>query len=291
MDITLIKTFLEVIAAGNFVNASERLYVSQSAVSLRIKSLEEQLGRPLFLRSKNGITLTPAGEQFVRYAQTFLQVWEEAKQQVAVPKGYKDVLVIAGEYGLWNRLLIRWLPLMAQHMPDVAFRAEVARHDRLMRQMAEGTIDIAVMYTPQARPNINIEKLFEDDMVLVSTNAATNDIDENYIFIDWGEEFGVFHATNFPDYQHPRITFDLGPITINYLLNNGGSAYMPKRLAEPFVENKKLYIVKDMPHFIFPVHVSWRSQTKEELTEIAIKLLKDTTQNTLTGKLPPPFWA
>ena len=124
MDITLIKTFLEVIAAGNFVNASERLYVSQSAVSLRIKSLEEQLGRPLFLRSKSGITLTPAGEQFVRYAQTFLQVWEEAKQQVAVPQGYKDVLVIAGEYGLWNRLLIRWLPLMAEHMPDVAFRAE-----------------------------------------------------------------------------------------------------------------------------------------------------------------------
>lgn len=290
MDITLIKTFLEVVASGNFASASERLFVSQSAVSLRIKSLEEHLGRPLFLRSKTGITLTPAGEQFLKYAFTFLQVWEEAKQQVAVPEGYKDVLVIAGEYGLWNRLLIRWLPEMEKDMHEVAFRAEVARPDRLTRQMIEGTVDIAVMYTPQIRPGINVETLFEDVMILVSTNKKSQGLDEQYIYIDWGEEFSAFHATEFPDFKHPRMTFDLGPVTINYLLNNGGSAFLPERLIEPFIENNKLFRVPDTPKFNFPVHVAWRDQTKEELSLKAIEILKSIVERSLSGELPAPFW-
>ena len=61
MDITLIRTFLEVAATGSFVNASERLFVTQSAVSLRVQRLEDSLGKPLFVRSKAGAELTAAG--------------------------------------------------------------------------------------------------------------------------------------------------------------------------------------------------------------------------------------
>lgn len=292
MDTTLIKTFLEVVASGNFNSAAEKLFVSQSAVSLRIKSLEDQLGRPVFFRSKSGITLTPAGDQFLKYAYTFLQVWEEAKQQVAVPEGYKDVIVIAGEYGLWNRLLVWWLPEMAKKLSEVAFRAEVAKPDRLTRQMVEGTIDIAVMYTPQLRPGLEVESLFDDKLIMVSTSKKKGlDFPEDYIYIDWGEEFQSHHATNFPDYEHPRITLDLGPISMNYLLNNGGSAYLPERIVLPLIEEGKLFNVKNMPDFSFPAYVSWRTQTKEELIHEAIKTLRTIVKKSTSGKLPPPFWA
>lgn len=290
MDITLIKTFLEVVNTGNFVTASERLFVSQSAVSLRIKSLEENLGLPVFIRNKSGVTLTPAGTQFLRYAQTLLQLWEEAKRQVAVPEGYKDILVVAGEYGLWSRLLIRWLPLMEEEMPDVAFRAEVARPDRLTRQMVEGSVDIAVLYTPQIRPNLHVEKLFEDEIVLVTTDPNNNGLDQSYIYVDWGEEFGAFHATHFPEYKHPRTTFDIGPITVNYLLNKGGSAFLPKRLVDPLLDAGHVYLVKDFPQFSLPVHVVWRDQIKIELITTAINTLKLTVEKSLSGKLPPPYW-
>lgn len=290
MDITLIKTFLEVVNTGNFVTASERLFVSQSAVSLRIKSLEENLGLPVFIRNKSGVTLTPAGTQFLRYAQTLLQLWEEAKQQVAVPEGYKDILVVAGEYGLWSRLLIRWLPLMEEEMPDVAFRAEVARPDRLTRQMVEGSVDIAVLYTPQIRPNLHVEKLFEDEIVLVTTDPNNHDLDQSYIYVDWGEEFGAFHATHFPEYKHPRTTFDIGPITVNYLLNKGGSAFLPKRLVDPLLDAGHVYLVRDFPQFSLPVHVVWRDQIKIELITTAINTLKLTVEKSLSGMLPPPYW-
>ena len=61
MDTELARTFLTVVTAGNFITAAERLHVSQSTVSTRIHTLEEQLGCTLFVRNKAGTTLTPAG--------------------------------------------------------------------------------------------------------------------------------------------------------------------------------------------------------------------------------------
>lgn len=290
MDTTLVKTFLEVVACDSFAGAANRLFVSQSAVSLRIKSLEAHLGRPVFKRSKTGITLTPAGHQFVRYANSFLQVWEEAKQQVAVPEKYEDVLVIAGEDGLWNRFLIRWLPQLASHLPTIAFRAEVGRSDRITRQMTEGTVDLAVMYSPSLRPGITVEPLFEDVMVMVSTDANTVGVNGDYIYVDWGEAFSVFHKELFPDEDHARITFRLGQVTLNYLLNNNGSAFMPLRLVEPYVRAGKLFIVEELPRFHLPVHIAWRNDIAKDVLEVAIGQLRAVLAQLNDNELPAPFW-
>lgn len=87
MDIKLARTFLEIVATGSFLRAAERLHVTQTAVSARVRTLEELLGRKLFVRNKSGATLSPAGLQFRRSAATLVQVWERARHQVAVPRG------------------------------------------------------------------------------------------------------------------------------------------------------------------------------------------------------------
>ena len=102
MDITLARTFLEIVATGRFQRAAERLHVTQTAVSARVRALEELLGRPLFVRNKSGASLTPAGEQFSRYASTLVQVWERARHQVAVPTGRQGVLTVGSEQSLWD---------------------------------------------------------------------------------------------------------------------------------------------------------------------------------------------
>ena len=68
MDTDLARTFLTVVAAGSFVEAARRLYVTQSTVSSRMQRLEAELGAELFVRNKAGTTLTPAGRQFQRHA-------------------------------------------------------------------------------------------------------------------------------------------------------------------------------------------------------------------------------
>lgn len=70
MDITLARTFLEIVATRSFQRAAERLHVTQTAVSARVRTLEDLLGRQLFVRNKAGASLTSAGEHFMRYAPT-----------------------------------------------------------------------------------------------------------------------------------------------------------------------------------------------------------------------------
>ena len=72
MDTELLKTFLEVSRTRHFGRAAESLYLTQSAVSFRIRQLENQLGANLFTRHRNNIRLTPAGERLLPYAESLM---------------------------------------------------------------------------------------------------------------------------------------------------------------------------------------------------------------------------
>lgn len=102
MDIGIARTFLEVVKTGSFVRAAENLNLTQTAVSARIRVLEDQLDRPVFIRNKAGARLTPAGEQFQRFATTLVQVWARAQRAVALPPGRETVVTIGAELSLWS---------------------------------------------------------------------------------------------------------------------------------------------------------------------------------------------
>src|SRR5690606_23385153 len=186
MDTELARTFLTVVAAGNFVKAAERLFVTQSTVSSRIQSLEDQLGCRLFVRNKAGTTLTAAGRQFQKHAVNLMRTLEQARQDVGVPQGYRASLTIGGRFGIWEDLLLRWLPVMRTTIPDIAILAEIGFEEDLMLGLVDGRIDIGVMYTPQSRPGLHVEPLFEEELILVVTHASTVEqpMGPGYVYID-----------------------------------------------------------------------------------------------------------
>src|SRR3979490_2944331 len=124
MDTELARTFLTVVTAGNFISAADRLNVSQSTVSPRIHTLEQQLGCTLFVRNKAGTTLTPAGRQFQRHASALVRTVEQARHDVGIPRGFLGTLVVGGRIGLWEEYLLQWLPLMQSAHPEISIRAE-----------------------------------------------------------------------------------------------------------------------------------------------------------------------
>src|SRR5688572_27952897 len=200
MDLNLARTFLEIVATGNFLRASERLHLTQTAVSARVRSLESLLGRALFIRNRSGASLTPAGEQFLRYAQTLVQVWERARHQVAVPPGRRALVTVGGELSLWDPLLLDWLVWMRHAAPQLALRAEVGLPESLVDQVAQGTLDISVVYAPQQKPGLKIELLIEEKLVLVTTpRRGGEQRDADYVFVDWGPEFTAHHNIAFPE--------------------------------------------------------------------------------------------
>jgi LysR family transcriptional regulator, flagellar master operon regulator len=159
MDTELARTFLAVIATGSFVEASQRLHITQSTVSSRIQRLEEQLGAELFVRNKAGTTLTPAGRQFQRHAALLTRTVEQARQEIGIVSGYRATLTVGSRIGLWQDLLLRWLPIFAKLAPDIAVRARIGFEEDLMEDLIEGRAQIGVMYTPQSRPGLTVETL------------------------------------------------------------------------------------------------------------------------------------
>lgn len=256
MDIDLARTFLAIVETGNFNRAAERLNVTQSTVSMRVKALEDLLSRSLFVRSKSGTKPTAAGVQFRRYATTLVRAWEQARQEVALPQHFQAVLSIGGQFTLWDQLLLRWIPWVRRAVPDMAVRAEVGLSDGLMRQVMEGLLDIAVMYTPQSRPGLTIEELLRQRLVLVASSPdSAAPRDAGYVFVDWGPEFLAGYSHAYPDLETPALSVSHGPLGLQHILDNGGSGYFPLRTIAPYLKQGGLHRVPGAHEFERPVYM------------------------------------
>src|SRR3954452_21152328 len=256
MDTELARTFLTVVTAGNFITAAERLHVSQSTVSTRIHTLEEQLGCTLFVRNKAGTTLTPAGRQFQRHASALVRTVEQARHDVGIPKGFSGTLAVGGRIGLGEEYLVRWLPMMQTANPEISIRAESALEPELMQGLVEGRIDIGVMYTPQSRPGLKVELLIEEQLVLVSTNPKSDpEPQEGYVYVDWGTEFYARHSAVLPNFAGPALSANIGWLGLQHVLANGGSGYFAHRIVEPLLKARRLHLVAGAPEFSMPAYV------------------------------------
>jgi DNA-binding transcriptional LysR family regulator len=258
MDTELARTFLTVVTTGNFITAAERLHVSQSTVSTRIHTLEQQLGCTLFVRNKSGTTLTSAGRQFQRHASTLVRTIEQARHDIGIPKGFIGTLVVGGRIGLWEEYLLRWLPLMQATNPEISIRAESALEPEIMQGLVEGRIDIGVMYTPQSRPGLKVELLFEEQLILVSTDPnGEAEPQPGYVYVDWGPEFYTRHSACFPNFAGPSLTANIGWLGLQHVLENGGSGYFPRRIVQPHLKARRLHIVFNAPEFSMPAYVAY----------------------------------
>jgi len=275
MDIQLARTFLEIVNTGSFVRAAERLNVTQTTVSARVRTLESQLGRTLFVRNKAGASLTPAGQQFLRYAPTVVQVWQRACQQVALPAGRRALLAIGGEVSLWNPLLLNWLIKMKSLAPEFALRIDVGIPDELMRQVAAGVLDIAIMYRPQNLPGLRIEQLLKEKLVLVTTGDPAKLNETEYVYVDWGSTFSARHDMSFPNLSSPGVHVDLGPLGLGYILRTGGSGYFRMRTARPYLNSGQLRLVPEAPEFFYPVYAVYPVDGDSDLLRPALEALRD----------------
>lgn len=254
MDIDQARTFLAVLRQGSFVAASEELHVTQTAVSARIQRLETQLDTRLFERDKSGARLTSAGERFVRYATTLVSVWEDARQQVALPPGRAEIARVGGEPSLWNPLLVDWLLWMTRHCTDVAVRVEVEIAERLIERVQDGTLDLAVVYGPPQRPNLVVELLAEEKLVMVTTDSAGLWVADTYVHVDWGPGFTASSRAAFPALGSPAVSTSLGPLALRYLETAGGSGYFRSSAVDGLLAQKRLTRVPGAPEFSHSVY-------------------------------------
>lgn len=270
MDIVLAKTFLEIASTGSFVAAASRLNVTQTAVSARVKALEEQLGRRLFVRNKSGARLTAAGERFVRHATTMVQAWDQARKQVGLPPGRVDIASAGAEISLWNPILVEWLVWMKREAPDIALHAEVDTPARLLEKVQNGSLDLALLYNPPPMgTDIVIELLTDEKLVLVTTReeGAGEDIGP-YIHVDWGSSFASSVHAAYPGLASNDLYVSHGPLALLYLLEVGGCGYFRLGAVRRFLSAGTLRRVKGAPEFSHSLHMVYSTSAKPETVQL-----------------------
>ena len=273
-----IRTFLEIAASGSFSRTAENLNVTQSTVSGRVRAMEEQLGRPLFRRGHAGVELTSAGQRFRRYAEGIERLWQQSQQQVALPEGYRTVLALGAQVSLWERLILDWMPRMRRQAPTVALQVQADYSHSLMRQLSDGLLDICVMYQPRHIAGLVIEDLFEETLVMASREPRDVSLDwvEDYVFVDWGDTFRVQHSEAYPDLETPAVSVGLGALGLQYILQNGGAGYFPRRMVDPLVASGEMHLVRGAATVRRPAYVVYTTNPKdEEVLALALDTLRD----------------
>jgi DNA-binding transcriptional LysR family regulator len=276
MDTEFARTFLAVVAAGSFVEAAQRLYVTQSTVSSRIQRLEEQLGAELFVRHKAGTVLTAAGRQFQRHAVILTSTVERARHEIGIASGFKATLTVGGRVGLWEDLLLHWLPAFSAAAPDVAVRALIGFEDDLMAALIEGRADIGVMYTPQARPGLTVEQLLDERLIMVSTRSQPPSApDHDYVYVDWGPEFFMRHTLAFPDFAGAALTVNIGWLGLQKILAYGGSGYFPLRMVREHERAGRLHRVPSAPEFRLPAYLCFSASARSDAMTLALTTIRE----------------
>lgn len=277
MNLENIRTFLEIAETGNFGRAAANLNITQSTASARLKVLEQEFGHALIHRSHSGCQLTSAGAQFLQYANGIQGLWQKSRQAVTLKPGFRGVLSIGAQVSLWDRLVLDWMAWMRRQAVDIALSVEADYSDSQMRHLSDGLLDIGIMYQPRNVAGLIIEKLLEEELVLVSTEdrELSKDWVEDYVFVDWGDTFLDAHANAFPNMEKAAISVGLGALGLQYILKNGGSGYFPIRVVGPMIEDGKLFRLKEAPVILRPAYVVYRSDPVDaQSQEIALSGLR-----------------
>ncbi len=270
MDTDLLKTFLEVSHTRHFGKAADNLFLTRSAVSFRVKQLETILGVELFERQRNNIQPTPAGERMLVHAEAVLMAWERAKQDVSLSQHQSVQLAIGAAPNLWDAFLQEFLQNLHKGMMGISLRTEVLTQSVLTRQLMERTLDIAISFDPPKLEEFELLQIGEVVLSLVASEPAENLQQlsaRQYIKVDWGTAFNIQHARDFAQLPLPVLHTGSARIALDFLINNGGSAFLPQNMVQAEIDKGTLHWVKNAPSISRNVYISYLANN-ERLSEI-----------------------
>lgn len=154
---------------GSFSRAAELLYLTQPAVSLQVKSLEESLGVSLFTRQEHKVTLTKAGKQFLPYARDIVNAYREALQTMARIQGLEEgeirlaASTIPGEF-----FLPRIIGQFKQKYPGIRVTLEICDTRKALEGLGAGLVELAVVGYRDEQAPADFIPLVADELILVA---------------------------------------------------------------------------------------------------------------------------
>ena len=173
MDLQQLKVFREAAKTGGFTRASQELHLSQSTISLHIKRLEEELGSPLFLRTKRRVYLNEAGEILLQYVERIFQEVKNAEMAVQELNQLERGTIRLGSGGTTvTYLLPKILGAYQRKYPHIELVVVTGWSEQLAQAVHQQTLDLAVVMQP-VLPSLAVEILpiLREELVFVVSST------------------------------------------------------------------------------------------------------------------------
>lgn len=279
--------FLEVSATLNLSRASERLGISQPSLSLAIKRLEESVGTVLFIRHKQGVTLTQAGKQLVFHARQLLHYWENTKAKALASKeDIQGYFTLGCHSSIAIYLLSKVLPSLLEMQPklEIHLKHDISRH--VTEQVINLSIDMGIVVNPFRHPDLIVRKLCSDE-VRFWVAEGSKDIQDSHsknaiilcdpeltqtqALLKKGKKFGVV--------SDRMMTMNSLEVVASLTANGCGIGILPTRVVKALYQDK-LKPVPNTPVYTDEVCLIYRSENREvKAIQTIVKSIKDFFEN------------
>ena len=256
MDTELLKTFLEVSRTRHFGRAAEALYLTQSAVSFRIRQLENQLGVNLFTRHRNNIRLTAAGEKLLPYAETLMNTWQAARKEVANTSRHNE-FSIGASASLWECMLNGWLGRLYQSQEpqsSLQFEARIAQRQSLVKQLHERQLDLLITTETPKMDEFSSQLLGYFTLALYCSSPSQTKDELNYLRLEWGPDFQQHEVGLIAGDEVPVLTTSSAELARQQLSVIKGFSWLPVNWAKT---KSDLHTVTDSTTLSRPLYAVW----------------------------------
>ena len=253
-DFSKIYTFMEIVKERSFSKASKALGISQPAVTLQIKKLEELLQATLIMRKKNGIILTREGEKFYKLCLRFESAMFRFKDEISHIKNEKAPLIISTTQLIGETVIPLVLDKISQ-IVDAELDIRIKEQNDLISYLKDRRSDIAIVLEQSYDDTLVIKKLFDYDIILVSNKKIADNIKPEdlykYKFIKdrtkpYLSDFFAKYGISYADLKSAYL-LDGSIMVKRAILNNFADdyvAFVPKFLVEEHLKEGKLFEIK-----------------------------------------------
>ncbi|MFL1706104.1 LysR family transcriptional regulator [Campylobacter sp. MOP7] len=253
-DFSKIYTFMEIVKERSFSKASKSLGISQPAVTLQIKKLEEILKVTLIMRKKNGIILTREGEKFYKLCLRFENAMFRFKDEISHIKNDKAPLVISTTQLIGET----FMPLMLDkilEVIDAELDIRIKEQNELIAHLKDRRSDICIILEQSLDENLITKKLFDYEIILVSNKKLVDSVklEELYKFKfikdrtkSYLNDFFSKYGINYADLKSAYL-LDGSIMVQRAILNNFADDYVtfvPRFLVEEHIKSGKLFEIK-----------------------------------------------
>lgn len=283
MNLRFVEAFYWVATLKSVSRAAQKLFLTQSAMSSRIFTLEEELGVLLLDRRDKQFKLTSAGARFLVHADKLLQLQREAKEEMGAGVPVPVSMRVGAIESVLHSWLIPWLEQLRVEQPELALELTVETTPILIEQMQRGTLDLAFAVLPASADGVRNHALPAMDMVFVGNPLLHKK--KNYLLPDLAEmELLTFQKGSQPNVTlldmlrqnrlQPKKVHSISSISamVQLVQCGFGVALLPRAAVARLTGFASLKILHcDVSVKALPIHLSYRSDPTSQAVDKVVK--------------------